>query len=150
MNSVVLAGNLGADPEIRFTPRGQKVANLRLAVEDRQRIEGEWSSTTDWFAVVAWGRLADIAEGLAKGDRIVVAGRLKTRSWDDQGGKRRTVVEVVASTLGLFPSVRGSTSGSGPQGATPPPSQGRSSRPATPPPQAPADGADYFDDDVPF
>lgn len=151
MNSVVLIGNLGADPELRFTPRGQKVANLRLAVEDRQRIEGEWSSTTDWFSVVAWGRLADVAESLAKGDRIVVAGRLKTRSWDDATtGKRRTVVEVVASTLGLEPSVRGSTSGSGSHGATPPQSHGRSSSPATPPLQAPADGADYFDDDVPF
>lgn len=150
MNSVVLAGNLGADPELRFTPRGQKVANIRLAVEDRQRIQGEWSSTTDWFSIVAWGRLADVAEGLAKGDRIVVAGRLKTRSWDDAGGKRRTIVEVVASTLAIEPSVRGSTSGSGAQAAPATPSQSRSSRPATPPSQAPADGADYFDDDVPF
>lgn len=151
MNSVLLVGNLGADPELRFTPRGQKVANLRLAVEDRQRIEGEWSSTTDWFGIVAWGRLADVAEDLAKGDRIVVAGRLKTRSWDDATtGKRRTVVEVVASTLGLEPSVRGSTSGSQSQGAHPS-SQGSGSRQgATPPPASPASEADYFDDDVPF
>lgn len=143
MNSVMLAGNLGADPGVRFTPRGKKVANLRVAVEDRfQNASGESSTTTDWFTVVCWGRLADVAETLSKGGRVVVAGKLKTRTWDDAGGKRRTVVEVVAFALGAEPTVRGSTAGSGSQSTRPSPSAPQS-RPTYAEP-------DYFDDDVPF
>jgi single-strand DNA-binding protein len=143
MNSVMLAGNLGADPGVRFTPRGKKVANLRVAVEDRfQSSTGESSTTTDWFTVVCWGRLADVAETFAKGGRVVVAGKLKTRSWDDAGGKRRTVVEVVAFALAAEPTVRGSTAGSGSQSTPPQPSEPRERTAYAEP--------DYFDDDVPF
>lgn len=138
-NSVTLVGNIGDPPEVRLTPHGRKVANVRLAVEERYKASnGEWAKSTDWFTVVAWGRLADIAESLVKGDRLVVAGKLKTRSWDDHGGKRRTVVEVVASSIAVEPAVRGATAGAGV------PSQPKGSPP-------PADDApDYFDDDVPF
>lgn len=149
MNSVTLAGNLGAPADVRFTARGQKVANLRLAVEDRHKTSsGEWSGTTDWFTVVAWGRLADIAEGLTKGARLVVAGKLKTRSWDDAGGKRRTTVEVLASTLGLEPAT---AAPSGPSSEAP------SWPPHVPPAVAaggpapwPASEPGLWDEEVPF
>lgn len=140
MNSVMLAGNLGADPEMRFTATGKKVANFRVAVEDRYKSGDGYTSTTDWFAVVAWERLADVAGGLVKGDRVIVVGKLKTRSWDDPTtGKRRTVVEVVAAKLGFEP-LRQVADDVAPKAPS------TSARPAPAPPDDPG----YFDDDVPF
>lgn len=137
MNHVTLIGNLGADPDVRTTANGKLVASMRVATTEGR---GD-AAVTDWHTVVAWDRLAQI--DLRKGDRIIVVGRLKTRSWEDQRtGHKRFAVEVVASSLAKEPSTRGLTSGG-------------SARAPHAPASAPAEPnysaePDYFDDDVPF
>lgn len=144
MNHVTLIGNLGADPDVRITSTGKQVATMRVATTEGR---GD-SAITDWHTVVAWERLAEGAMDLRKGARVVVVGKLKTRSWEDQRtGSKRFVVEVVASSLSCEPSTRGLTSGGQAPSAPPPPSA-----PArqVEPPASRTSEPDYFDDDVPF
>jgi single-strand DNA-binding protein len=106
---VTLVGNLTDDPEVRFTPNGTQVGNFRLAVTPRVR-EGEgWKDgDTSFFRINCWRDLAaHAAESLSKGDRVLVMGRLKARSWETPEGERRSVVEVEAEELG--PSLRWAT-----------------------------------------
>lgn len=92
LNRVTLTGNLGADPESRFTSSGTAYTTFRLAVNS--------SSGTEWFSILAWDRLAEICrDGLSKGQRVFVEGRLQTRSWEDQNGRPRTRSEIVISEL---------------------------------------------------
>lgn len=111
LNKVMLIGRLGADPELRYTPQGTAVAQMRLAVNRRpRRAEGdqrEQREETDWFTVVAWDRLANTcSQYLAKGSRIYIEGRLQTRSWDDQNGQKRYATEVVANDMIMLDSRR--------------------------------------------
>lgn len=111
LNKVMLIGRLGADPELRYTPQGTAVAQMRLAVNRRpRRAEGEQREQrdeTDWFTVVAWDRLANTcSQYLAKGSRIYIEGRLQTRSWDDQNGQKRYATEVVANDMIMLDSRR--------------------------------------------
>lgn len=109
-NTVTLVGNLTRDPELRFTPSGQPIANLGMAVNRMwtDRVSNERKEATSFFNVVAWGSLGEnAAECLAKGDRVVVTGRLEQRSWETQDGDKRSVVEVVADEIG--PSLRWAT-----------------------------------------
>jgi single-strand DNA-binding protein len=106
---VALVGNLTDDPEVRFTPQGTTVASFRLAVTPRMR-EGEgWKDgETSFFRINAWRDLAEhLTDSLSKGDRALVLGRLKTRSWETPEGERRSVVEVEAEEVG--PSLRWAT-----------------------------------------
>jgi single-strand DNA-binding protein len=105
-NSVTLVGKLTDGPELRFTPNGIAVASIRLAVTPRIRERDGWKDgETSFFRVNVWRDLAEhVADSLSKGDRAVVVGRLRTRSWETPEGERRSVVEVEAEEIG--PSLR--------------------------------------------
>ena len=109
-NQVMLVGNLTDDPELRFTPNGAAVANFRLAVTPRVREGDTWKDgETSFFRINAWRDLAThTADSLSKGDRALVLGRLRSRSWEDKDtGERRSVVEVEAEEVG--PSLKWAT-----------------------------------------
>ena len=113
INKVILIGNLGADPEVRSTPSGLTIANLRLATTDswRDRQSGEQQERTEWHRVALFGRLAEIAQQyLHKGSKVYVEGRLQTRKWQGQDGVERYTTEIVANDLRLLDS-RGPASG---------------------------------------
>jgi single-strand DNA-binding protein len=105
VNKVILLGNLGKDPEVKYTPQGTPVAKLALATNERFKDKsGEWQDRTEWHNVVLWQRLAEIAgEYLKKGSKVYIEGRLQTRSWDDkQTNQKKYMTEVVASDLVLL------------------------------------------------
>jgi single-strand DNA-binding protein len=105
VNKVILLGNLGKDPEVKYTPSGTPVAKLALATSYRFKDKNEqWQEQTEWHNVVAWQRLAEIAgEYLKKGSKVYIEGRLQTRSWEDkQTNQKRYATEVVASELVLL------------------------------------------------
>jgi single-strand DNA-binding protein len=97
----MIIGNLGRDPEMRYTPNGQAVTQFTVAVNRNYKdSSGEWKEETEWFRVVAWAALAErTAEYLRKGRKVYVEGRLQTRSWDDKDGHKRYTTELVASTV---------------------------------------------------
>jgi single-strand DNA-binding protein len=101
LNKVMLIGNLGADPEMRFTPGGNPVTAFRIAVN---RVfnspEGERKEETEWVSIVAWNRLAETCnQYLTKGQKVYVEGRLRTRSWDGQDGQKHYRTEVIANQV---------------------------------------------------
>jgi len=105
VNKVILIGNLGKDPEVKYTPSGTPVAKLTLATNERFKDKGgEWQDRTEWHNVVVWQRLAEIAgEYLKKGSKVYIEGRLQTRSWDDkQTNQKKYMTEVVAQDLVLL------------------------------------------------
>ena len=109
-NSVSLVGNITRDPELRFTPSGQATASFGLAVNRRwqDRQSGEWQEATSFFDVVCWREMAENAsESLSRGSRVIVAGRLEQRSWENQEGEKRSKIEVIADEIG--PSLRWAT-----------------------------------------
>jgi single-strand DNA-binding protein len=119
VNKVILVGNLGKDPEVRYTAGGQAVANLRIATSrswtDKQ--SGQKKEETEWHDVEVWGKQAEqCGEYLAKGRQVYVEGRLKTDAWDDkQTGQKRSRVKVVAETVRFLSSGgRGAGAGAGP------------------------------------
>ena len=109
-NTVTLVGNITRDPELRFTPSGQANATFGLAVNRRwqNRQTNEWEEKVSFFNVICWREMAENAsQSLAKGSRVIVTGRLEQRSWETDGGDKRSVVEVVADEIG--PSLRWAT-----------------------------------------
>jgi single-strand DNA-binding protein len=105
VNKVTLLGNLGKDPEVKYTPQGTAVAKLALATNERYKDkEGQWQDRTEWHNVVLWQRLAEIAgEYLKKGSKVYIEGKLQTRSWEDkQTNQKRYMTEVVANDLVLL------------------------------------------------
>jgi single-strand DNA-binding protein len=105
VNKVTLLGNLGKDPEVKFTPQGTAVAKLTLATNERYKDkEGQWQDRTEWHNIVLWQRLAEIAgEYLKKGSKVYIEGRLQTRSWEDkQTNQKKYMTEVVANDLVLL------------------------------------------------
>jgi single-strand DNA-binding protein len=105
VNKVILVGNLGKDPEVKFTPQGTPVAKITLATNERYKDkDGQWQDRTEWHNVVLWQRLAEIAgEYLKKGGKVYIEGRLQTRSWDDKtSGQKKYMTEVVANDLVLL------------------------------------------------
>ncbi|MDI6716420.1 MAG: single-stranded DNA-binding protein [Actinomycetota bacterium] len=101
LNKVFIIGNLTMDPELRFTPSGTPVANLRVAVNHRYPdSSGGWVEEASFFTVVAWGRQAEVCnEYLRKGRPVLVEGRLRSRSWETPEGQKRSMVEIVASRV---------------------------------------------------
>ena len=101
LNKAMLIGNLGADPELRYTQSGVAVASLRIATSRRWKDkEGQQQEQTEWHNIVAWDRLGEICnEYLHKGSKIYVEGRLQTRKWQDQSGNDRYTTEIVASDV---------------------------------------------------
>lgn len=102
LNKVLLVGNLGADPEIRSTQSGDKVANLNIATSERWRDrDGNNQEKTEWHRVVIFGKVADIAERyLKKGSKVLIEGKLQTRKWTDQNGNDKYTTEIVVSGFG--------------------------------------------------
>jgi single-strand DNA-binding protein len=118
VNKVILIGNLGKDPEVKYTPSGTPVAKLTLATNERYKDkDGQWQDRTEWHNVVLWQRLAEIAgEYLKKGGKVYIEGRLQTRSWEDkQTNQKKYMTEVVASDLVLLGG-RGEGAGGGESG----------------------------------
>ena len=110
VNKVILIGNLGANPEVKYLSSGTTVANFRMATtENRVNRTGEKTATTEWHRIVAFGRLAEICgEYLNKGKQVYVEGRLRTRSWEDKEGNRKWITEIIATQmqmLGVAPGV---------------------------------------------
>ncbi|SAK57543.1 single-strand binding protein [Caballeronia temeraria] len=105
VNKVILVGNLGADPETRYLPSGDAVANIRLATTDRykDKSSGEMKELTEWHRVSFFGRLAEIVnEYLKKGSSVYVEGRIRTRKWTDQAGQERYSTEIVADQMQML------------------------------------------------
>lgn len=163
INKVILIGNLGRDPEVRYTPSGAAVCNLRLATTRnwKSRDTGERQEETEWHSVVLYDRQAEVAgEYLKKGRPVYIEGRLKTRKWQDKDGNDRYTTEIVADSMQLLGG-RDSAGGDDGGGYARDPAEGGSSRPAAAPraPAAPrpapaarkpATGFDDMDDDIPF
>lgn len=101
LNKVMIIGNLGRDPEMRYTPSGRPVTTFSVATSRTWNTsEGEKHVETEWFNVVAWSNLAEICKQyLAKGQQVYIEGRLQSRHWDDQEGNKHTSVEVVANEM---------------------------------------------------
>jgi single-strand DNA-binding protein len=106
VNKVILIGNLGADPEIRYTPGGTAVANFNLATREQwTNKNGEKEERTEWHKIVAWGRLGEICgEYLHKGKQVFIEGRIQTRTWDDRDGNKRYTTEIVALAMQMLGS----------------------------------------------
>jgi single-strand DNA-binding protein len=120
VNKVILIGNLGRDPELRYTQSGQAVANFTLATtETWNKKEGGREERTEWHRIVAWGRTAELcAQYLAKGRTVYVEGRLQTREWENREGQKQRTTEVVALTVQFLGGARGSGPGQAGAGAT--------------------------------
>ncbi|MCH6561833.1 MAG: single-stranded DNA-binding protein [Myxococcales bacterium] len=104
LNKVILIGNLGRDPELRYTQGGQAVANFTLATtESITKRDGEREDRTEWHRIVAWGKLAEICgEYLSKGKQIYLEGRIQTREWEDKEGNKRWTTEIVARNMQML------------------------------------------------
>lgn len=139
VNKVILIGNLGRDPELRYTQGGQAVANFTLATTERftGRDGGERQERTEWHRITAWGRTAELcAQYLSKGRSVYVEGRLQTREWEDKEGQKRRTTEIVALSVQFL----GGREGGGGGGGARPPSAAASGDEEGPPPS----------DDIPF
>jgi single-strand DNA-binding protein len=153
LNRVQLIGNLGKDPEVKYTPQGTPVAKLTIATNERFKDKsGEWQDRTEWHNVVLWQRLAEIAgEYLKKGGKVYVEGRLQTRSWDDKtSGQKKYMTEVVASDLILLGG-RGESEGGGSysRGASASAGNGNNFDQRVPETE-PAGAGPITDEDIPF
>jgi single-strand DNA-binding protein len=103
LNKILLIGNLGADPEVRYTPAGKPITSFRMATNRRYKVEGEVREETEWFSVVAFGRMAEIcSEFLKKGKSIFVEGRMQTRSWVDAEGAKHFRSQVIVEGMRMI------------------------------------------------
>ena len=115
VNKVILVGNLGQDPEVRYMPNGGAVANITLATSEswRDKATGEMKEQTEWHRVVLFGKLAEVAsEYLRKGSQVYIEGQLRTRKWTDQSGQDRYTTEVVVNVGGTMQMLGGRQSAS--------------------------------------
>lgn len=151
LNKVMLIGNVGRDPEVRFTADGSAVAGLSLATTRswKDKNSGEKKEETEWHRVVFYGRLAEIVGDYAKkGRSIYVEGRLRTRKWEDKSGVEKYTTEIIADEMKLL----GNREAGGDAGGERRPARSESERPAERPAQrqAPRSAEPDFDDDIPF
>ncbi len=172
VNKVILIGNLGADPEVRYMPSGDAVANVRIATSEtwKDRNTGERQERTEWHNVVFFGKVAEIVKQYVhKGSKIYVEGKLRTKKWQGQDGQDRYTTEVVVDMNGTMQMLDSRSGGGGvgssvpfddapayqsrgggrPQSSSPAPSSGGSS-PGGSSPGGSSQGAADFDDDIPF
>jgi len=138
VNKVILVGNLGANPELRFTQGQQAVANLRIATTEKWTDKnGQKQEATEWHRVVVWGKQAEIVgQYLTKGRSVYIEGRIRTRQWQDQQGQKRYTTEIVAQNVQML----------GGRGERSPEDQGAT----VPPDDAARDDFGGGDDDIPF
>ena len=152
VNKVILIGNLGKDPEVKYTPSGTPVAKLTLATNERFKDKaGDWQDRTEWHNVVVWKRLAEIAgEYLKKGSKVYIEGRLQTRSWDDkQTNQKKYMTEVVAQDLVLLGGRGEGGGGDDAGGRSRGAAAGGGFDQRTPEPE-PAGSTPISDEDIPF
>lgn len=152
LNKVILIGRVGADPEVRYMPNGNAVANVRLATNDgyKDKATGQMQESTEWHRVVSFGKLAEIVgQYVQKGKLIYVEGRIRTNKWQDQSGQDRYTTEIIANEMQLLGSNgprdeanEGAMSASMQENSVP------ATAKANPPP--PADLDKFEDDDIPF
>jgi single-strand DNA-binding protein len=162
VNKVILIGNCGRDPEIRYLPSGQAVANISIATTSRRkdRTSGETVEDTQWHRVTFYDRLAEIAgEYVKKGRPIYIEGRLKYGKYTDQAGVEKNTVDIIATEmqlLGAREGMGGPSGGGDDEGGAPArrpaaaPRPAASAAPAGKPAAKPASGFDDMDDDIPF
>ncbi len=148
VNKVILVGNLGADPEVRYMPSGGAITNLRIATSEswKDQQTGQQQERTEWHSVVLFKRLAEVAgEYLKKGSKVYIEGSLRTRKWQGKDGQDRYTTEIIASEMQMLDS-RGSAVGGAPAASA------RGENRQQPAPEAPAQSPapDDFDDDIPF
>ena len=142
VNKVILIGNLGSDPEVKYTPSGSAVANFNIATnESWTSKDGKKEERTEWHKIVVWNKLAELCgEYLSKGRPVYIEGRLQTREWNDKDGNKRYTTEIVAQTIQFLGSPMGDREGR--------PAGNRSARPAS---AGVAEAAPLeVDDDIPF
>jgi len=149
VNKVILIGNLGQDPEVRYMPNGGAVCNITVATSEvwKDKNTGEQQERTEWHRVVMFRRLAEIAgEYLRKGSKVYLEGRLQTRKWQDQNGNDRWTTEIIADEMQMLDSRGGGSAEFAPrQAAAQSSQQGQAqSQPSAPP----VDNS--YDDDIPF
>ncbi|MFC1538335.1 single-stranded DNA-binding protein [Candidatus Latescibacterota bacterium] len=106
LNKVLLIGNLGNDPEIKYSQSGNAIANISIATtEGRKNANGEWEDFTEWHRVVMFGKLAETCKDyLRKGSKVFIEGRIQTRSWEDKDGKKNYMTEVVGNSMLMLDS----------------------------------------------
>ena len=163
VNKVILIGNLGKDPEIRYAPSGSAICNITLATSRnwKDKTTGERQEETEWHRVVFFDRMAEVAgEYLKKGKSVYIEGRLKTRKWTDKEGAEKYTTEVMADKMEMLGSREGGGGGSGGSGGSEDvgsasaPSQRSApparSAPASKPAAKSSTGFDDMDDDIPF
>ena len=147
VNKVILIGNLGRDPEVRYTPNGLAVANITIATSEawKDKQSGETQERTEWHRIVMYSRLAEICgEYLRKGSKIFIEGRLQTRKWQDKNtGQDRYTTEIIADSLQMLDS-----KGTGVSSIDNAPGGSEKSHDAVP--VGEPMGGDNFDDDIPF
>ena len=148
VNKVILIGNLGRDPEVRYMPEGGAVTNISIATTDTWKDKsGEKQERTEWHRVAFFGRLAEIAgEYLKKGSQVYVEGALRTRKWQDKEGQERYTTEIVASEMRMLGRREGG--GAEPMVRETATATAASGKPA--PKKGGAGGFDKMDDDIPF
>ena len=119
VNKVILIGNLGKDPELRYTPSGQPVASFSLATSERWNDKnGQRQERTEWHNIVAWGKLAELSnQYLKKGRSAYIEGRINTRSWDDKDGNKKYRTEIVATQIQFLSGGQGGESSAGRESA---------------------------------
>jgi single-strand DNA-binding protein len=155
VNKVILVGNLGKDPEVRYTPNGKAVANLTLATSESWKDQsGQVQEKTEWHRVSIFGKLAEIAgEYLHKGSQIYIEGKLQTRKWTNKEGQDQYTTEIHLDPFnGVMQMLGGKSEGAPQQQAQRPAQQQQQQRPAQQSQQAPpmAEPDFDFDDDIPF
>jgi len=148
VNKVILIGNLGKDPELRYTPSGQPVASFSLATSERWNDKnGQRQERTEWHNIVAWGKLAELSnQYLKKGRSAYIEGRISTRSWDDKDGNKKYRTEIVATQIQFLSS--GGTGGQGGESFA-----GRDAAPANSPVPAdvpPPEAGSAVEEELPF
>ena len=122
INRITLLGNLGSDPEIKFTGSGVAVCNFSIATTNRFKRGDEWQEETEWHRLVTWNKTAEAcAQYLNKGSQVYVEGRLQTRSWEDKDGNKRYSTEIVASNVVFLSSKNGGQRSEKPRDEPPPP-----------------------------
>ena len=149
VNKVILIGNLGKDPEVKYTPSGTAYAKFSLATNERYKDKsGNWQDKTEWHNIVAWQRTAEIAgEYLKKGRSVYIEGRIQTRSWDDKtSGQKKYMTEIIANNLVLLGG--GREGGGGEGGGRPSRAAAETEGGAPPEPSAPP--VEITDEDIPF
>ena len=157
VNKVILVGNLGNDPEVRYSQAGAAITNISVATSEswKDKQTGQPQERTEWHRVVFFNRLAEIAgEYLRKGSKVYLEGSLRTRKWQDKEGQDKYTTEIVAAEMQMLDSRGDSNRDSGGYNQEYQQKQSQSQQqaaaPAAAPPPAPAGNVEGFDDDIPF